>query len=212
MSGVIKLGCFASGRGSNFEALIRRAESGDLSAEIRFLITNNSHAGAAAIAREHNIPVYHISGLTHPDPEEYTKAMVQLVQREQIDLIVLCGYMKSLPDRVIQTPRWGGVNIHPSLLPKYGGHGFYGEKVHCAVLEGGEKETGVTVHRVDTVYDTGEVLEQRRVPVIPGDTPERLAARVLLQEHDLYWRVIQQFADGQRGVPFLSASQGGNAP
>lgn len=201
MSEKLNVACFASGRGSNFEALLLKMESGQLHAAVRFLVTNNSGAGAAEIARAHGIPVHHISSKTNPVVADYEDRILQLMVSEGIDLIVLCGYMKALPDAVIYAPRLGAINIHPSLLPKFGGTGFYGERVHQAVLEARELESGPTVHRVDTVYDTGEILEQRSVPVLPGDTVETLASRVLLQEHDLYWRVVQRFAEGKLGPP-----------
>jgi len=195
----LRIGCFASGRGSNFEAILQRIQSKELKATISFLITNNSKAGAVEIAKSFQIPVHHISAKTDPDPEAYLSRMEQLVKGERIDLIVLCGYMKPLPDAVIAASKLGAINIHPSLLPKFGGASYYGERVHQAVLEAKEKESGPTVHRVNSVYDSGEVLEQRRVPVFPDDSVESLAARVLEQEHDLYWRVIQKFADGLIG-------------
>lgn len=201
MSTRLRIGCFASGRGSNFEALLKRIQGGDLSADIAFLITNNSGAGAVDVARKAAIPVFHISTKTVPNSADMERKMVQRVVDSKVDLLVLCGYMKSLPTAVMTTPRYGAINIHPSLLPKFGGAGFYGERVHRAVLEAKETESGVTVHRVEPIYDSGEILEQRRVAVMAGDTVEQLAARVLEQEHDLYWRVVQRFATGELGAP-----------
>lgn len=191
----MRIAVLASGGGSNFRVLEERCRDGSLpGVVIALLVTNNSGSGAAACARARGIEAAHLSERTHPDPAERERALLGLLQSRRVDLVVLAGYMKHLPAGVVRRYAGSITNIHPSLLPRHGGAGMYGLRVHEAVLRSGETTTGVTVHLVDEVYDRGAVLAQRVVPVLPGDTPETLQARVLEQEHDLYWRVIADLA------------------
>lgn len=194
----LKIGCFASGRGSNFEALLKRIASGDLHAQVAFLVVNNSKCGAADLARANGIPVHHVSAVTDPDEAARTARLVSIVRESGARLLVLCGYMKRVPDEVLEAAEFGAINIHPSLLPR--GGGLWGHHVHEAILAAGDDRSGPTVHRVNSVYDDGEILAQRQVPVLPGDTPDTLGARVLVQEHDLLWRVVERFAEGKLGA------------
>lgn len=196
---MFKIGVMASGGGSNFKAIIDRIGDGDLDAQCKFLVVNNGDCGAAHHAREFGIPVYHISGKTHPDPAAYEAALLEVVDRHGIDLLVLAGYMKALPVSMIKRLPDRILNVHPSLLPKYGGKGFWGIHVHEAVIAAHETESGPTVHLVSEEIDRGRILAQTRVPVLEGDTPETLAARVLEQEHALYWKTIRDYA-GQIGA------------
>ena len=191
---MFKIGVMASGGGSNFKAIIDRIGEGDLEAQCKFLITNNGGCGAVSHAESYGIPVYHISGKTHPDTVAYEAALLEVIDRHDIDLLILAGYMKALPASLIKRLSDRILNIHPSLLPKYGGKGFWGIHVHEAVIAAQEKESGPTVHLVSEEIDKGRILAQTRVPVVEGDTPETLAARVLVQEHDLYWRTIRDYA------------------
>ena len=191
---MFKIGVMASGGGSNFKAVIDRIGEGDLEAQCKFLITNNGGCGAVGHAESYGIPVYHISGKTHPDVAAYEAAILEVIDRYDIDLLILAGYMKALPVCVINRLPNRILNIHPSLLPKYGGKGFWGIHVHEAVIAAHEKESGPTVHLVSEEIDKGRILAQTKVPVLEGDTPETLAARVLVQEHDLYWRTIRDYA------------------
>ncbi|WP_407457525.1 phosphoribosylglycinamide formyltransferase [Fibrobacter sp.] len=191
---MFKIGVMASGGGSNFKAIIDRIGEGDLEAQCKFLITNNGSCGAVSHAESYGIPVYHISGKTHPDVAAYEAALLEVIDRYDIDLLILAGYMKALPVSMIKRLPNRILNIHPSLLPKYGGKGFWGIHVHEAVVAAHEKESGPTVHLVSEEIDQGRILAQTKVPVLEGDTPEELAARVLVQEHDLYWRTIRDYA------------------
>ena len=195
----LKIGCFASGRGSNFEALLKRIASGDLHAQVVFLVVNNSKCGAAELAAANGIPVHHVSSVTDPDEAARTARLVSIVRESGARLLVLCGYMKRVPDEVLEAAEFGAINIHPSLLPR--GGGLWGHHVHEAILAACDDRSGPTVHRVNSVYDDGEILAQRQVPVLPGDTPDTLGARVLVQEHDLLWRVVERFAEGKLGAP-----------
>ena len=191
---MFKIGVMASGGGSNFKAIIDRIGEGDLEAQCKFLITNNGTCGAVSHAEEYGIPVYHISGKTHPDPVAYEVAMMDVLNKYDVDLLILAGYMKALPVCMIRRMPDRIMNIHPSLLPKYGGKGFWGIHVHEAVIAAHEKESGPTVHLVSEEIDQGRILAQVKVPVLEGDTPEVLAARVLEQEHFLYWKTIRDYA------------------
>ena len=191
---MFKIGVMASGGGSNFKAIIDRIGEGDLEAQCKFLITNNGTCGAVSHAEEFGIPVHHISGKTHPEQAAYEAALLDVLDRYNVDLLILAGYMKALPVSYVRRMAGRILNIHPSLLPKSGGTRFWGIHVHEAVIAAHEKESGATVHLVSEEIDQGKILSQVRVPVLEGDTPEVLAARVLEQEHNLYWKTIRDYA------------------
>ena len=191
---MFKIGVMASGGGSNFKAIIERIGEGDLEAQCKFLITNNGMCGAVEHAKEYGIPVYHISGKTHPEQAAYEAALLDVLDKYDVDLLILAGYMKALPVCIVRRMENRILNIHPSLLPKYGGKGFWGIHVHEAVIAAHEKESGPTVHLVSEEIDQGKILAQVKVPVLESDTPEELAARVLEQEHNLYWKTIRDYA------------------
>ena len=191
---MFKIGVMASGGGSNFKAIIERIGEGDLEAQCKFLITNNAGCGAVHHAEEYGIPVHHVSGKTHPDPEAYNAAMLEVLNKYDVDLLILAGYMKALPLCMLKRLPNRILNIHPSLLPKFGGKGFWGHHVHEAVLAAHETESGPTVHLVSEEIDRGRILAQTKVPVMPDDDADTLAARVLVQEHALYWKTIKEYA------------------
>jgi phosphoribosylglycinamide formyltransferase-1 len=161
------------------------------------VISNNSASGALERAKREGIPGYHLSSKPHPDPAQLDAAILDALLRHEVELVVLAGYMKKLGPRTLA--HYGGriLNIHPALLPKFGGQGMYGARVHQAVLAAGERESGVTIHLVDADYDTGPIVAQRRVAVQPGDTVESLASRVLEQEHGLLVETIGKIASGE---------------
>ncbi len=162
-----------------------------------FLITNNSKCGAVEKAKKAAIPWYHISGVTHPDALENAEAICQVAKDHGIDLLVLAGYMKKIPDELLQLLPDRIINIHPALLPSFGGPGHWGHHVHEAVVAAGARVSGPTVHFVDGEYDHGRIIAQKAVAISASDSPDDVAAKVLREEHDLYWRVIHAFADGQ---------------
>ena len=184
-----KLVIFASGSGSNFQAIIDAIESGYITAEIAGLVSNKEGIGAIERARNHNIPVAVISDSDH---EQFTSRLKQQLADWKPNLIILAGFLKKIPDEIVRLYRNKIINIHPALLPKHGGKGFYGLRVHRAVLEAGDQESGCTVHYVNENYDEGDVIRQAKVPVHQTDTPETLAARVLKEEHKLLPSVIKQ--------------------
>ena len=187
-----------SGRGSNLEALLRALQPG-APAEIVLVVSDRADAGGLAHARNGDIPA-----VVLPDPAN-AAAWLELLRGYQIDLVVLAGYLRLVPAPVVAAYRGRIINTHPSLLPAFGGKGMCGERVHRAVLESGARETGVTIHLVDEVYDRGAVLAQSRVPVLRGDTAERLAARVLEVEHRLLPAAVLAAASAGRPVAFVES-------
>lgn len=184
----------ASGRGSNLEALLRTLGPG-APARVVLVLSDRAAAGALTLARSHGVPTQTFADPASPD--EWLTAL----DRAEADLVVLAGYLKLVPAGVIERYRGRIVNIHPALLPAFGGRGMYGRRVHEAVLASGARESGASVHLVDEVYDRGEVLARARVPVLPDDDPDRLAARVLEVEHRLLPAVVLAAARAGRPVP-----------
>lgn len=172
-----RVAVLVSGGGTNLQALIDKIQKGELEeAEIVKVISSRPDAFALERAKKAGIE-------TAVAAEQ--KDVLRELRLSGADIVVLAGYMKVLSPDIIENYRNRIINIHPSLIPKYCGKGFYGIRVHRAVLEGGEKESGATVHYVDEGVDTGKIIIQRKVPVMEGDTPETLAARVLETEHEI---------------------------
>jgi phosphoribosylglycinamide formyltransferase 1 len=183
-----------SGRGSNLEALLR-ALGDDAPARVVLVVSNRADAAALARAREHGVPAEVLS-----QPADATEWLDRL-EHHRVDLLVLAGYLKLVPAAVIARYRDRILNVHPALLPAFGGRGMYGHRVHEAVLASGARESGATVHLVDEVYDRGRILAQGRVAVLPGDTAETLAARVLSVEHRLLPAAVLAAAAAGHPVP-----------
>ena len=178
-----KLGILASHQGTNFQAIIDACRQGRLNAEPVIAISNNSDAAALARACRAGIATAHLSGATHADPDELDTAILDTLISHEVDLVVTAGYMKKLGPRTLGHFRRRIVNVHPSLLPRHGGKGMFGLNVHKSVIASGDSETGITIHYVDAEYDSGPIIDQVRIPVLPDDSPESLAARVLEMEH-----------------------------
>ena len=193
----LPIGVIASHGGTNLQAIIDACANGSLDAEVRVVISNNSRSLALQRARRANIPTVHLSSVTHPDPARLDAAIADTLTSRGVELVALAGYMKKLGPRTLGRYRNRVLNVHPALLPKFGGRGMYGERVHAAVIAAGESVSGVSVHLVDEEYDRGPVIAQSQVPVLPSDTPDTLAARVLQREHTLYPQTIQRIATGQ---------------
>lgn len=191
---------FASGGGSNFRALIEARNAGKFESNISLLITNNSGCGAVQTAKEFGIKTEHISRLKYEDlcDEEYDDVFLSVLRESEIDFIVLAGYMKKIPDAVVDRFEKRIINIHPALLPKFGGEGMYGMNVHRAVIESGEKESGITIHFVNKEYDRGEVILQKRLSVVEGESAESLQERVLELEHRYLAEVIRSIEIEER--------------
>jgi formyltetrahydrofolate-dependent phosphoribosylglycinamide formyltransferase len=190
-----------SGRGSNLEALVGALGPG-ARPQVALVVSDRAEAAGLDRARDRGIPAQVLS--QPADGNEW----LRLLWRFQIDLVVLAGYVKLVPAPVIAAYRGRIINVHPALLPAFGGKGMYGPRVHEAVLASGVQETGVTVHLVDEVYDRGAILAQARVPVLPGDTPDILAERVLAVEHRLLPAVVLAAATAGRPVPVTESGVG----
>jgi phosphoribosylglycinamide formyltransferase-1 len=174
-----------------------KIRSGELPADLAFVLSNNSKSGALAKARAFGTEAYHVSAFTEGGEDKAGARMADIVKSHAIDLLVLAGYMKLVPAAVHALLPNRILNIHPALLPAFGGTGFYGSKVHEAVVARGCQFTGVTIHMVDQAYDEGQIILQRIVPVAPGSSPEAVAAEVLKREHACYWQVVRAFAMGE---------------
>ncbi|GAB4265108.1 MAG: phosphoribosylglycinamide formyltransferase [Methylomicrobium sp.] len=181
----MKISFLASHGGSSARKIIDTIERGDLPGfSVGILITNNGNSAIYSWCREHGIEVFHISSRTHPSNEDET--IRNTLTAAGSELIVLSGYMKKIGPMTLSAFSGKILNIHPALLPKFGGQGMYGDWVHAAVLESNETESGATVHFVNDAYDEGPIILQKKVPVFPGDTVESLGQRVRSIESDLY--------------------------
>jgi len=189
------IGVLCSGGGSNLQALIDRALSGELGGEIRWVLSNNANAYALERARGAGIEAVHASAKSLGSDLAVEEKLLDLIERHQIKVLVLAGYMKALPVSVIRKLPGAVVNVHPALLPAFGGKGMYGHHVHEAVIARGAQWTGVTIHLVTENYDEGPILRQRIVAVRPDDTAESLGARVLAVEHDSLWREVRNLLE-----------------
>lgn len=187
---------FASGGGSNFQALIDKKKEGNLHVNFALLVGNNGKAKAFERARNYTIPTLHIAPSHFNNKNEYTEKLLSELESYNIDLIVLAGYMKMIPKAMVQKYHNRILNIHPALLPSFGGVGMYGKHVHQAVLDYGAKISGITVHFVDEEYDRGPIILQATAEVLDGDTVDTLAERILKVEHANYWRAVEAFAQG----------------
>ena len=188
----IRLGFLASGNGSNFLNIVGACHSKNINCDPILLISNNSDSGAIQTAKKNNIKHFHISSKTNSNPdEEICKKMKEF----DIDLIILAGYMRKIGSVTLKEFKNRILNIHPSLLPKHGGKGMFGENVHRAVLKSGDKFTGASVHLVNEKFDEGRILGQMQVEVKTGDSVQSLASRVLRAEHQLYPKIIAKYVN-----------------
>ncbi|MGH8499773.1 MAG: phosphoribosylglycinamide formyltransferase [Methylococcales bacterium] len=191
-----RLAFLVSHRGTNMQAIIDACNTGRLDAVPAVLITNNALSHAIQRARKESIPYYIANSKTCAEysPDEY---ILRCLLEHRVDLVILAGYMKKIGSVILN--RFAGriINIHPSLLPKYGGKGMYGLHVHESVLADGESETGVTVHLVDEEYDRGPILAQEKIQVKPNDTARILAARVLEIEHKILVETLSGIIRGE---------------
>jgi formyltetrahydrofolate-dependent phosphoribosylglycinamide formyltransferase len=184
------------GRGSNMAAIIDACQRGEIDGQVVLVIGTRREAPALQRAAENGVPTCVISPRNLSE-EEYAQRLLHALGEAKADLVCLAGYMRLLPTPVVQAYAGRVMNIHPALLPLFGGKGMYGEHVHRAVLDSGMKVSGCTVHFVDEHYDTGPIIVQRCVPVEEEDTWETLAARVLVQEHQAYVQAVKLFAQGR---------------
>ena len=192
---MLNIAVLGSGRGSNFQAILTAMQQGRIpGAKIALVISNNSGAGILEIARNNSLPAVHLSHGQFPTEDQFVDALLSLLGAHEVNFIVLAGYMKRIHPRVVDAYRRRIVNIHPALLPRYGGPGMYGSHVHEAVIAAGDRLSGATVHFVDEEYDHGSIVLQKTVSVAADDTPETLAAKVLEIEHEIYPEAIRRLA------------------
>ena len=193
----MKLGILASHRGTNFQAIIDACKRAQLNASISVAISNNSASMALQRAREAGIPALHISDRHHPGAASVDGAILQALVRYDVDLVVTAGYLKKLGPRTLSHFDHRIVNIHPSLLPAYGGKGMFGPRIHQAVIDNKETETGITMHFVDAGYDTVDIISQVRIQGSAADTASSLEQKVLQQEHPFLIATLQQLRESQ---------------
>jgi phosphoribosylglycinamide formyltransferase 1 len=196
--GRLRIAVFASGRGSNLKAILDAIKSGRVpNALIALVISNNSGSGALEIGRTNSIPSLHLSRKQFDSDEAFDTTVLSALREHAVNFIVLAGYMKRVAPPIIGAFKNRIVNIHPALLPSFGGPGMYGRFVHEAVIRSGAAVSGATVHIVDEEYDQGRIVLQRSIPIAPDETPDSLAAKVSLLEHEIYPEAIRMFAEGE---------------
>ncbi|KAL0695869.1 hypothetical protein Bca4012_063049 [Brassica carinata] len=206
-----KLAVFVSGGGSNFKKIHEGCIGGSVNGDVVLLVTNKKDCGGAEYARSNGIPV-----LVFPKPQRESSdglsptELVDVLREYGVDFVLLAGYLKLIPVELVQAFPKRILNIHPALLPAFGGKGLYGMRVHKAVLASGARYSGPTIHFVDEEYDTGRILAQSAVRVIANDTPEELAKRVLDEEHKLYVEVVAAICEErikwrEDGVPLIQS-------
>ena len=192
---MMNLAFLASNNGSSFRAILEAIERGELAARARLLVSNRRTSAALAFAESRGIEALFLPTLS--DPDDADARLAEALTRAQADIVVLSGYLRRLGPVTLE--RFGGriLNIHPALLPRHGGQGMYGRRVHEAVLAAGEAESGASVHLVDRDYDHGPVIAQAKAPVAADDTPESLEARVMAMEPGLFIATLARIAAGE---------------
>ncbi len=195
-----KLAVLVSGGGSNLQSIIDSTKSGILKniAEVVIVISNNPSAYGLERAKKENIKAVALD-YKNMDKQDYDDKMYKLIKESGADIICLAGYLKKVSDKIVKEYKSRILNIHPALLPKFGGKGMYGHFVHEAVVKAKEKKSGPTVHYVDENYDTGSIILQKEVPVYETDSPEDVAKRVLVQEHIIFPQAIKKVIEKLNG-------------
>lgn len=192
--GNLPIAVLISGRGSNMIALHQAIQRREVHAEIKCAVSSTENAQGLAYAREQGIATSWLENEILHSADLFAKALLEMFLKYHIQLVVLAGFLRKIPDRVVAAYSNKIINIHPALLPAFGGKGMFGRHVHAAVLEYGCKVSGATVHLVSSDYDTGPPILQECVPVFDDDTPETLAARILPIEHKLLPKAVELFA------------------
>jgi phosphoribosylglycinamide formyltransferase 1 len=193
----VKIGVLVSGGGSNLQALIDACQAGKIDGQISVVISNKADAFALKRAKKHKIETVFLDRKKYKTRDAYSKALARELKKRKIGLVCLAGFMCILSPSFVKNFKYKIVNIHPALLPAFGGEGMYGHHVHEAVIKAGVKSSGCSVHFVNEGCDTGPIILQRTVPVKTNDTPETLAARVLKEEHKAYPEAVRLFCAGK---------------
>lgn len=195
-----RIAVLCSGGGSNLQAIIDSVEAGGIDGEIVLVLANASKAYALERAKNHGIPCEFVSKKQAGSSEAFNDILLEKLQQAKADLVVLAGYLPIVGAQIVRAFPHRIINIHPALIPSFCGVGMYGHYVHEAVLAYGAKISGATTHFVDEEVDHGGVIMQKSVPVLEGDTPETLAARVLTVEHEILPETVRLFCAGKLGV------------
>jgi phosphoribosylglycinamide formyltransferase-1 len=195
----MKLAFLASNNGSSLRAIVAAIEAGELAVEPCLVVSNRKAAPALEFAREHRIATLCVP--TTADPAGADERLAAALRAAGADLVILSGYLRKLGPATLAAFAGRILNIHPALLPSYGGQGMYGRRVHEAVVAAGERETGATVHLVDDQYDHGAVVAQVRLPIGPGETPESVEQKVMAAEPKLFVQTLQRLALGDLTLP-----------
>jgi phosphoribosylglycinamide formyltransferase-1 len=194
---LLRIAVLVSGSGTNLQSLIDSCRSGYIPGEIALVISSSPSAYSLERASKENIESIVIQRKNFNSDKEFSEEILKEVRARKTDLICLAGFLKKLGKNIVSAYRNRIMNIHPALLPKFGGQGMYGIRVHEAVLKSGEKYSGCTVHFVDEEYDRGPIILQKKVEVRQDDTPQTLAERILTEEHRLYPEAVKLFAEGK---------------
>jgi phosphoribosylglycinamide formyltransferase 1 len=194
---MLKLAVFVSGRGSNLKSIISKIKIGELNAAVLVVVSNVKDCKAFEICDSEEIPRYVVDeNLNDLDFINYQK-LVEILENNKIDLIVLAGFLKKIPVSLLSKFKNKIINIHPALLPAFGGKGMYGINVHKAVFNSSAKVSGATVHFVDEIYDNGKIIDQKVVDISDVKSPEEIAEKVLKIEHELLPNVIKKFSENK---------------
>ena len=188
---------FVSGSGSNFKSIYNEIKAGEINAEVKLLVSNNIDAGVLAYANAEGIPIFIHNKTRYSDNIEFTNSLFNELKKANANLLVLAGFMQKIPDEIVIHFDRRIINIHPSLLPKFGGKGFFGMNVHRAVIKMNEKESGATVHFVNKIYDNGPIVAQSVIKIKVNESAEELSKRVLIEEHKLYPKVVKAFCENR---------------
>ena len=192
-----KIAIFTSGGGSNFRAIYDKIIFGDIQAKISIVVSNNPNSSAINFAENNHLPTLIVNKTRFPDSNNRSIVLKQKLLKANVDLICLAGYMKMIPNNIVAHFENCILKIHPALLPDFGGKGFYGIKVHEAVIKSNAIESGATVHFVDNQYDHGPIIAQRKIKILDTDNAEILSERVLKAEHELYPEVVKAFCENR---------------
>jgi len=193
----ISLGILASHGGSNLQAIMDACEAGSLKANVAVVVSNNSRSLALQRARKSGVPAYHLSSNTHSDDGDLDLAIKDILKKYNVDLIILAGYMKKIGPSVLRTFRNRVINSHPALLPKYGGKGMYGDRVHKAVVNAKSAETGISIHLVDEDYDHGPIVSQKIIAVDSSEGVEFVKKNVQKHEHRFWVTTLNKIQKGE---------------
>jgi len=194
----LKIAVLVSGGGTNLQSIIDHTEKGPIDGVVSLVISNNQKAYGLERGRAYHIPSFYV------DSNNRNTKILELLKEYKIDLVVLAGYLKILSEEIIDAYRNQIINIHPSLIPKYSGKGFYGDKVHQGVIENKEKYSGATVHYVDEGVDTGRILMQKKIKVLKEDDYKSLSKRILKVEHEILVNVIEKLSKGDHNFESIN--------